>query len=40
MNFREAIALAPLMILMLVIGVYPMWIVQVINATVGRLFGG
>jgi len=25
---------------MLVIGVYPMWIVQVINATVGRLFGG
>jgi len=40
MNFREAIALAPLMVLMLVIGVYPMWIVQVINATVGRLFGG
>ena len=40
MNFREAIALAPLMVLMLVIGIYPLWIVQVINATVGRLFGG
>ncbi len=40
MSFREAVALSPLMILMLVIGVYPMWIVQVINATVGRLFGG
>jgi NADH-quinone oxidoreductase subunit M len=39
-NFREAFALAPLMVLMLVIGLYPMWIVQVINATVGRLFGG
>jgi hypothetical protein len=25
---------------MLVIGIYPLWIVQVINATVGRLFGG
>jgi NADH-quinone oxidoreductase subunit M len=40
MNVREVIALAPLMVLMLVIGVYPMWIVQVITATVGRLFGG
>lgn len=39
-SFREAFALAPLMVLMLVIGLYPMWIVQVINATVGRLFGG
>ena len=39
-NFREVFALAPLMVLMLVIGLYPMWIVQVINATVGRLFGG
>jgi NADH-quinone oxidoreductase subunit M len=39
-NFREVVALAPLMVLMLVIGVYPAWIVQVINATVGRLFGG
>jgi NADH-quinone oxidoreductase subunit M len=39
-SFREAFALAPLMVLMLVIGIYPMWIVQVINATVGRLFGG
>ena len=40
MNFREAIALAPLMVLMLVIGIYPLWIVRVINATVGRLLGG
>jgi NADH-quinone oxidoreductase subunit M len=40
MNVREVIALAPLMVLMLVIGIYPMWIVQVITATVGRLFGG
>jgi NADH:ubiquinone oxidoreductase subunit 4 (subunit M) len=39
-SFREAVALTPLMALMLVIGVYPLWIVQVINATVGRLFGG
>jgi len=39
-NSREAIALTPLMVLMLVIGVYPMWIVQVINATVSRLLGG
>ena len=40
MNFREGLALAPLMILMLVVGIYPLWLVQVINATVGRLFGG
>jgi NADH-quinone oxidoreductase subunit M len=40
MNFREGLALAPLMILMLVIGIYPLWFVQVINATIGRLLGG
>ncbi len=39
MNFREGLALAPLMVLMLVIGLYPPWILQVINATVGRLLG-
>jgi NADH-quinone oxidoreductase subunit M len=36
---REALAIAPLMALMLVIGIWPAWIVQVINQTVARLFG-
>jgi NADH-quinone oxidoreductase subunit M len=38
-NSREVIAIAPLMVLMLLIGVWPSWIVQVINETVLRLFG-
>jgi NADH-quinone oxidoreductase subunit M len=38
-NRRETLAMAPLMALMLAIGVWPMWIVSVINATVLRLFG-
>jgi len=38
-NRREVLAIAPLMVLMLVIGVWPAWIVSVINATVMRLFG-
>jgi NADH-quinone oxidoreductase subunit M len=38
-NLRETLAIAPLMVLMLVIGVWPSWIVEVINATVLRLFG-
>jgi NADH-quinone oxidoreductase subunit M len=38
-NRREVVAIAPLMVLMLVIGVWPAWIVSVINATVTRLFG-
>jgi NADH-quinone oxidoreductase subunit M len=38
-NGREVLAIAPLMVLMLVIGVWPAWIVSVINATVTRLFG-
>jgi NADH-quinone oxidoreductase subunit M len=38
-NRREVFAIAPLMVLMLVIGVWPSWIVEVINATVVRLFG-
>jgi NADH-quinone oxidoreductase subunit M len=38
-NWREQLALAPLMALMLVIGVYPGWLVEVINATVARLLG-
>ena len=36
---REIIAMAPLMVLMLAIGVWPSWILGVINATVVRLFG-
>jgi NADH-quinone oxidoreductase subunit M len=38
-NGREALAMAPLMVLCLVIGVWPTWIVRVINATVLRLLG-
>ena len=38
-NRRETLAMAPLMALMLAIGIWPMWIVSVINATVMRLFG-
>jgi NADH-quinone oxidoreductase subunit M len=38
-NRREILAIAPLMLLMLVIGVWPKWILDVINATVLRLFG-
>ncbi len=38
-NVREVVAIAPLLVLMLVIGVYPAWIVSVINDTVMRLFG-
>jgi NADH-quinone oxidoreductase subunit M len=36
---REVFAIAPLMALMLAIGVWPAWILNVINATVVRLFG-
>jgi NADH-quinone oxidoreductase subunit M len=36
-NLREIVAMAPLMVLILLIGVYPAWIVQVINGTVTRL---
>jgi len=36
---REVLAIAPLMALMLWIGVWPAWIVGVINQTVLRLFG-
>lgn len=37
---RELVAIAPLMALMLVTGVYPNWILPVINDTVTRLMGG
>jgi NADH-quinone oxidoreductase subunit M len=38
-NRREVIAIAPLMALMLIIGIWPAWILDVINQTVLRLFG-
>lgn len=38
-SLREAVAVAPLMALMLLIGVWPSWIVNIFNATVMRLFG-
>ena len=38
-NRREIIAIAPLMVLMLAIGVWPAWLLDVINQTVLRLFG-
>ncbi len=37
---REVIAIAPLLVLMLVLGVWPAWLVQVINATVTRFMAG
>jgi len=36
---REIIAVAPLMVLMLAIGIYPSWILRVINQTVLHLLG-
>jgi len=38
-NAREVIALAPLMVLMFVIGVWPSWLINLFNATVMRLIG-
>ncbi len=35
---REIIAIAPLMVLMLLVGLWPAWLVSVINETVMRLF--
>jgi len=37
---RELIALAPLMVLMLITGLYPNWVLQVINDGVIRFLGG
>jgi NADH-quinone oxidoreductase subunit M len=39
-NFRETLALAPLLVLMLLIGLWPTWLLQVINAAVTRLLVG
>ena len=38
-NFREVVVMAPLMVLMLMIGVWPAWILEVINWAMVRLFG-
>jgi NADH-quinone oxidoreductase subunit M len=39
-NRTETLALAPLLVLMLAIGLYPMWLMGVINESVVRLIGG
>jgi NADH:ubiquinone oxidoreductase subunit 4 (subunit M) len=37
-NFREILVMAPLMVLILWIGVWPAWILNVINKAVVALF--
>jgi NADH-quinone oxidoreductase subunit M len=37
-SVRETIVIAPLMVLMLVIGIYPAWILDVINKAMMMLF--
>jgi NADH-quinone oxidoreductase subunit M len=39
-ELREVVALAPLVVLMLITGLYPNWVVQVINNGVMRFLGG
>jgi len=39
MNTREIVTVAPLMALMLLIGVWPWWIASVINQAIMRLIG-
>ncbi|NPV66333.1 MAG: NADH-quinone oxidoreductase subunit M [Anaerolineae bacterium] len=39
-SLREVVAMAPLLVLFLVTGVLPNWILPMINETVTRLFGG
>jgi len=38
-SVREMLAIAPIVVLILITGVYPNWIMQVINGTVSHLFG-
>jgi NADH-quinone oxidoreductase subunit M len=38
-NAREVFVIAPLMVLMLIIGIAPSWILEVINRAVTMLFG-
>lgn len=37
---REVLALAPLVILIVITGIYPNWIMTMINGTITKLFGG
>ena len=37
-NFREVLVMAPLMLLILAIGIWPMWILNIINRAVALLF--
>ena len=39
-ELREVIAIAPLLVLMLVTGVVPNWILPIINESVTRILGG
>ncbi|GAB4544580.1 MAG: NADH-quinone oxidoreductase subunit M [Anaerolineae bacterium] len=39
-EFREVLAIAPLVVLILLTGLYPAWLMNIINPTVTRLFGG
>ena len=39
-ELREAIAISPLLVLMLITGLLPNWILPVINSTVTRILGG
>jgi NADH-quinone oxidoreductase subunit M len=39
-ELREVVAIAPLLVLMLITGILPNWILQVINDSVTRLLGG
>jgi NADH:ubiquinone oxidoreductase subunit 4 (subunit M) len=39
MTFREHLVIWPLMILILTLGVWPQWLLAVINDTVTRIFG-
>jgi NADH-quinone oxidoreductase subunit M len=39
-DLREFVAIAPLMVLMLIIGIAPNWLLAVINASVTRMMGG
>ena len=37
-NIREIIVMAPLMVLIVLIGVWPMWIMDVVNKAMAMLF--
>ena len=39
-DLREAIAISPLLVLMLITGLLPNWILSIINGSVMKLLGG